>query len=255
MDGLFTGEALAAFVALTSLEIVLGIDNLVLLTVLSSRLTDEAQRKTARRVGLIIALVARLGLLAAVGWLVTLTEDVFTVLDHGVSVKDILLIVGGAFLVGKATHEIHAATEHHRVELDHAITAGSTFGVVVAQIVALDVVFSFDSVITAVGMTDQIVIMVAAVLIAVTLMLIFVEHVARFVEAHPTVKMLALSYMLMIGVMLVADGFGFHIPHGYVYSAMGFSAFVEGLNYFARSARLKRKASRESKANNATSES
>ena len=118
------------------------------------------------------------------------------------------------------------------------------------QIAIIDIVFSLDSVITAVGMTDQIVIMVAAVLIAVTLMLIFVEHVARFVEAHPTVKMLALSYMLMIGVMLVADGFGFHIPHGYVYSAMGFSAFVEGLNYFARSARMKRKANKANKANN-----
>lgn len=239
-EGLFTGEALAAFVALTSLEIVLGIDNLILLTVLSSRLKDEAQRKIARRVGLIIALVARLGLLAAVGWLVTLTEPVFTLLDHEVSMKDILLIVGGIFLVGKATHEIHAATEHHRPELDHAVTAGSTFGVVVAQIVALDVVFSFDSVLTAVGMTDQIIIMVAAVLIAVTMMLVFIEPVARFVEAHPTVKMLALSYMLMIGVMLVADGFGFHIPHGYVYSAMGFSAFVEGLNYFARKAKKKK---------------
>ena len=240
LDGLFTGEALAAFVALTSLEVVLGIDNLVLLTVLSSRLKDEAQRKLARRVGLVIALVARLGLLGAVGWLVTLKEPVFTLLDHAVSMKDLLMIVGGVFLVGKATHEIHAATEHHRPELDHPLTAGSTFGVVVAQIVALDVVFSFDSVLTAVGMTDQIIIMVAAVLIAVTMMLVFIEPVAKFVEAHPTVKMLALSYMLMIGVILVADGFGFHVPHGYVYSAMGFSAFVEGLNYFARKARTSR---------------
>ncbi len=241
LEQLLTGEALAAFVALTSLEIVLGIDNLVLLTVLSSRLKSERERKLARRIGLIIALVARLALLAAVGWLVTLTEPIFTLLDHDVSVKDILLIIGGAFLVGKATHEIHAATEHHRPELDAAKAAGASFGAVVAQIVALDVVFSFDSVITAVGMTDLVPIMVAAVLIAVTLMLIFVEPVARFVEEHPTVKMLALSYMLMIGVMLVADGFGFHIPHGYVYAAMGFSAFVEALNFFARKAKASKK--------------
>jgi len=235
LEGLFTGEALAAFLALTALEIVLGVDNLVLLTVLASRL-EESRRAAARRIGLIIALVGRVGLLAMIGWLVQLTEDVVTIFGHGLSVKDFLMLAGGAFLVGKATHEIHAATEAHRAK-DTAARAAASFQGVILQIVALDMVFSLDSVITAVGMTDHIVVMVAAVLIAIGFMLVFVEKVARFVEAHPTVKMLALSYMLMIGVMLVADGFDFHVPRGYVYSAMAFSAFVETLNFFARKKR------------------
>ena len=239
LEGLFTGEALAAFAALTALEIVLGIDNIVLLTVLAGRLPEE-KRPAARRIGLIMALVARLALLGTVGWLVRLTEDVVTIFGQGLSVKDMLLIGGGVFLVGKASHEIHEAMEPHRLEKAATLKAVS-FTNVVAQIVALDVVFSFDSVITAVGMTDQILIMVAAVVITIGFMLVFISPVARFVEAHPTVKMLALSYMLMIGVMLVADGFAFHVPRGYVYSAMGFSAFVEGLNYFGRKAQRGRK--------------
>lgn len=232
LEQLLTPEALAALAALTALEIVLGVDNLVLLTVLSARL-PEHQRARARRIGLVIALVARLALLGAVGWLIGLTEPIVTLFGHGYSVRDALLLAGGVFLVGKATHEIHAATEDHRTA-DAAARAKAAFTPVVAQIVALDVVFSFDSVITAVGMTTLIPVMVAAILISIGFMLLFIGPVARFVEAHPTVKMLALSFMLMIGVVLVADGLGVHVPRGYIYSAMAFSAFVESLNFFAR---------------------
>jgi len=238
MDHLLNPDALAALVALTALEIVLGIDNLVLLSVLSGKL-PEHQRAGARRSGLLIALVARLVLLAGVGVLVRFDTPLVTVLDHGYSVHDLLLLAGGAFLIGKATYEIHEATEEHRVD-QAAQRAKASVGAVILQIAVLDMVFSFDSVITAVGMTPHIWVMVTSVLVSIGFMLVFIGAVAGFIEKHPTVKMLALSFMLAIGVMLVADGLGYHMPRGYLYSAMAFSAFVEAMNYLVRRGKQRR---------------
>lgn len=227
--------AWVALVTLIIMEVVLGIDNLVFISIITNKL-PPAQRPTARRIGIGLALIMRLALLASIAWIVGLTAPVFSLFDHTFSWRDLILIGGGLFLVWKATREIH-----HTVDTDHSdgLLGGSAvasigFNAAIAQILLLDLVFSLDSIITAVGMTDHLPIMVVAVVVAVLAMLVAAGPLSRFVEANPTVVMLALSFLLMIGMALIADGFGFHVPKGYIYAAMGFSAFVEVLNMLSR---------------------
>ena len=226
--------AWAALISLTAIEVVLGIDNLVFISVLSNKLPEES-RSYARRIGITGALVLRLALLATIAWIIQLTDPVFEIMGNGFSWRDIILIAGGLFLVWKATSEIH-----HAVDPDpgpdalnpNVMAAGVT--TVVMQILVLDVVFSIDSIITAVGMTPHIPIMIIAILITVSVMLIAADPLGEFIHANPTIVMLALSFLLLIGTVLIADGFGAHVPRGYIYAAMAFSAFVEGLNMAAR---------------------
>jgi predicted tellurium resistance membrane protein TerC len=226
--------AWVALLTLIVLEVVLGIDNLIFISILTNKL-PEAQRARARRLGISAALIMRLVLLATISIIVQLTAPVFTAFGHGFSWRDLILIAGGLFLVWKATKEIH-----HTVDLeDHQDTmiggalqlsmAGAIF-----QILLLDLVFSIDSIITAVGMTDEIAIMYIAVIVAVTVMMLAAGPLADFIAKNPSIVMLALSFLLMIGMTLIADGMGFHVPKGYIYAAMGFSALVEGLNMLAR---------------------
>lgn len=233
----------AAWVALATLvvmEVVLGIDNLIFISILTNKL-PEHQRERARRIGIGLALIMRLALLATVAWIVQLTEPVFTVMGNEFSWKDIILIAGGLFLVWKATKEIH----HHVDPDDHEDTmvgaATTTFAGTIAQILVLDLVFSIDSIITAVGMTPHVEIMVVAVVAAVTVMLVAATPPANFIEKNPTIVMLALSFLLLIGTTLIAEGFGVHVPKGYIYAAMAFSALVEALNMWARNSRQRKK--------------
>ncbi|WP_363312427.1 TerC family protein [uncultured Devosia sp.] len=223
-----------AFATLTVMEIVLGIDNIVFISVLVSRLPRE-QAEFARKLGIGLALVFRIVLLLLISVIVQLKEPVFEAFGHGFSWKDIILIAGGGFLIYKATHEMHAAIEEpHEVGLMEG--AKASLQAILVQIVVIDMVFSIDSIITAVGMVpaDQVVVMVAAVLVAVAVMFFASGPIAKFVADHPTTKMLALAFLLLIGVTLVADGLGFHIPKGYIYSAMAFSVLVEAINIFAK---------------------
>jgi predicted tellurium resistance membrane protein TerC len=227
MDALFTADGLIALVTLTFLEIVLGIDNVIFISILSSKLPQADQSK-ARRTGLLAAMVMRIALLSVIAWIIRLTAPLFTVLNRPISGRDIILIGGGLFLLGKATVEIHERIEG---ETEHGPTrAAPSFGAVIAQIMLLDIVFSLDSVITAVGMADDIAVMITAVVLAVGVMMGSAGPISAFVSRHPTVKMLALSFLLLIGVSLVGDGLGMHIPKGYIYFAMGFSVFVEMIN-------------------------
>jgi predicted tellurium resistance membrane protein TerC len=233
MMELFTSaEAWAALLTLTALEIVLGIDNVIFLSVIVSRI-PPAQAKRARQIGLFLALVFRIILLSLLVWLIGLTEPVFTVKSVALSWRDIILIGGGLFLIAKATHEIHAEVEAQEVESDAAPKASAFFWVIV-QIIVIDMVFSLDSIITAIGMSQQLEIMIAAVVIACVVMYASSGPVARFVANHPTTKMLALAFLVLIGVALVADGFKFHIPRGYIYFAIAFSAAVELFNVLAK---------------------
>jgi predicted tellurium resistance membrane protein TerC len=221
-----------SLLTLTALEVVLGIDNLVFLSIMTAKLPPDRQ-PLARRIGLGLALVMRVLLLLAMSWLVTLQTNLFTVFGEGISGRDLILIGGGLFLVAKATHEIF-----DRTEVDHTQSRSrprTSFSAVIVQIVLLDLVFSIDSVITAVGMARSLSIMVAAVVIAVLVMLVFAGPISAFVERHPSLKILALSFLILIGVVLVADGMGQHIPKGYVYFAMAFSLGVELLNLKLRS--------------------
>jgi predicted tellurium resistance membrane protein TerC len=226
--------AWVALLTLIVLEVVLGIDNLIFISILTNKL-PEAQRARARRLGISAALIMRLVLLATISIIVQLTAPVFTAFGHGFSWRDLILIAGGLFLVWKATKEIH-----HTVDLeDHQDTMmGETLqlslGGAIFQILLLDLVFSIDSIITAVGMTDEIAIMYIAVIVAVTVMMLAAGPLANFIAKNPSIVMLALSFLLMIGMTLIADGMGFHVPKGYIYAAMGFSALVEGLNMLAR---------------------
>jgi predicted tellurium resistance membrane protein TerC len=227
MEWLFSGEALIALATLSLLEIVLGIDNLVFLTILAGKLPPEQQPR-ARKIGLGLALGMRVGLLLVITWIIGLTRPLFTVLGQAISGRDLILLIGGLFLLAKATTEIH-----HKLEGESAgksTTVRATFGAVIAQIVAMDLIFSLDSVITAVGMAEDIRVMIIAVVIAMAVMLVFAEPLGRFVQAHPTVQMLALSFLLLIGMTLVAEAFEVHVSKGYIYFAMGFSVFVEVLN-------------------------
>jgi predicted tellurium resistance membrane protein TerC len=233
MDWLAEPDAWIGLVTLVSLEIVLGIDNVVFISILSGKL-PLSQRQRARQVGIGLAVGSRILLLLSLSWVIHLTEPLFTipVVDHEVSGRDLILILGGLFLIGKATHEIHAKLEGP--EEGTIQRTAATFTSVIIQIILLDMVFSLDSVITAVGMVDEISVMIIAVVIAAGLMLVAAGPLSRFVERHPTVKMLALSFLLLIGLTLLVEGFHQHIPKGYIYAAMGFSLLVELLNLRVR---------------------
>ena len=233
MDLLTSPEAWAALATLTVLEIVLGIDNIIFISVLADRLPAK-QRRKARQIGLGLAMGTRILLLFSITWIMSLTAPLFSVLGHAVSGRDLILIVGGLFLLYKSTHEIHQKMEGGRDGVQTPKGAVGTFGGVLLQIALLDIVFSLDSVITAVGMADDLAVMVTAIVLAVGVMMVSAGPVGDFVSEHPTVKMLALSFLLLIGTSLVADGAGFHIPKGYIYFAMGFSVFVEFLNLRSR---------------------
>jgi predicted tellurium resistance membrane protein TerC len=238
MIGLLTSpETWAALLTLTALEIVLGIDNVIFLSVIVSRI-PQAQAKRARQIGLALALVFRILLLSLLVWLIGLTQAVFTLRDMAFSCRDIVLIGGGLFLIAKATREIH--TEVEAREEENADAPGrSAFFWVIIQIIVIDMVFSLDSIITAIGMVQDLEIMIAAVVIACVIMYVSSGPVARFVAEHPTTKMLALAFLVLIGVALVADGFKFHIPRGYIYFAIVFSAAVEFFNVLAKRNRSK----------------
>jgi len=234
MDWLFSPEIWIALVTLTVLEIVLGIDNIIFISILSDRL-PAAQRGRARRVGLGVAMLMRIALLLSIVWLTRLTQPLFELLGHPVSGRDLILILGGLFLIAKSTMEIHDKLEGQGEE--RAPGKGrAAFASIIGQIVLLDIVFSLDSVITAVGMARHVGVMIAAIVIAVGVMLWAAAPISDFVHRHPTVKMLALSFLLLIGVALVADGLDQHLPRGYIYFAMGFSFFVEMLNLRMRKA-------------------
>jgi predicted tellurium resistance membrane protein TerC len=227
MEWIANPEAWIALGALTLLEIVLGIDNIVFISILSNKLPEE-QQPMARRVGLGMALGGRVLMLLGINWVMGLTAPLFSVLANAFSGRDLILAAGGLFLIGKATTEIHEKLEGEDGEMESAVPV--TFTSVIAQIFLLDMVFSIDSVVTAVGMAEDVMVMIIAVTIAIIIMMASAEAISSFVEAHPTVKMLALSFLLLIGVTLVAEGLGQHIPKGYIYSAMAFSLIVEMLN-------------------------
>ena len=233
-DWLADPNAWIAFVTLTALEIVLGVDNIIFISILSSRLPAEQQPR-ARFFGLALALVGRVALLLSLAWIMRLTAPFFTVLGAAVSGRDLILIGGGLFLLAKSTHEIHNKIEGDEEHQSRKKVV--SFGSVLVQIFFLDLVFSLDSVITAVGMVDEIPIMIAAIVTAILFMMVSAEAVSSFIEKHPTVKMLALSFLLMVGVALVAEGLDFHLPRGYIYFAMAFSVFVEMLNLKIRAKR------------------
>ncbi|MCV0394275.1 MAG: TerC family protein [Rhizobiaceae bacterium] len=241
-DWLNDPTAWVALATLVILEVVLGIDNLIFISILTNKL-PEHQQSRARRIGIGAALIMRLVLLATISFIVQLTEPVFELFGHGFSWRDMILIAGGLFLVWKATKEIHHSVdpEDHKEDMvGRAISM--TMGAAVFQILLLDLVFSIDSIITAVGMTDHIAIMYIAVICAVTVMLLAADPLSRFIAQNPTIVMLALGFLLMIGMTLIADGMGYHVPKGYIYAAMGFSALVEGLNMLQRRNRGRRKA-------------
>ena len=229
-----TPQAWAALATLVVMEVVLGIDNLIFISILTNKL-PEHQRSRARRVGIGLAVILRLGLLASVAIIAQLTQPLFSLFDHGFSWRDLILIAGGLFLIWKATSEIHDnVAGETEPEPTPAGVAGMTMAGAIGQILLLDLVFSLDSIITAVGMTDDIPIMVLAVLIAVGLMLMAADPLARFIGNNPTIVMLALGFLLMIGGSLLTEGMGVHVPKGYIYAAMAFSALIEGLNMLAR---------------------
>jgi predicted tellurium resistance membrane protein TerC len=225
----FTLDHVVALLTLTALEIVLGIDNLVVIAIIVQKLEKSLQEK-ARFVGLFLAMAMRVGLLFCLSWIMKLSEPLFHIVNHGFSGRDILLLVGGMFLIGKATLEIHKQTEGDGHGEGAAKKKKTSFRSAILQILAIDLIFSVDSVITAIGMAEDLSIMVAAIVIAMGVMLAFTKVVNTFIEAHPTLKTLALSFILLVGVMLVADGLGQHIERGYIYFAMGFSLFVETMN-------------------------
>ncbi|MBM3490734.1 MAG: TerC family protein [Alphaproteobacteria bacterium] len=242
MEWLSDPNVWASLLTLTALEIVLGVDNLVFIAILSNRL-PQRHRASARRLGLGFALLTRLMLLATLAWIIGLTQPIFEVFGKPLSWRDIILIVGGGFLLYKGTHEIHTSLEGEDDTGEEPESAASVaqrgFVMTIVQIGIVDIVFSLDSVITAVGMADQLWIMITAVVLAMAVMVLAANPLSNFVSAHPTVKMLALAFLILIGTHLVADGFGFHIPKGYIYTAMAFSVAVEALNLSARRRRAR----------------
>ncbi len=229
-------DLLIALLTLTVLEIVLGVDNIIFISILAGKLPVSQQDK-ARQVGLLLAMFTRIALLLSLSWVIGLTAPLFTVLQHPVSGRDLILLIGGLFLIAKSTLEIHDKLEGESGEASASVHA--SFKSVIIQIMLLDVVFSLDSVITAVGMVENVTIMIIAVMISVAIMLIASGAISRFVHRHPTVKMLALSFLLLIGFSLMAEGFEFHVPKGYIYFAMAFSVFVEMLNIRLRGKAVK----------------
>lgn len=227
MELLTDPQAWLAFFTLTALELVLGIDNVIFISIIVDKLPAE-RREFARKIGLFLAMFMRIGLLLLLSWMVGLTAPLFSIFANEISGRDLILIAGGLFLIWKSTGEIHQLLEG---EEGHASSAvAPVFSAVILQIIIIDLVFSLDSIITAVGMVDRVEIMIAAVITSVALMMLFASAIGRFVSAHPTVKMLALSFLLLIGVVLIADGFSHHVPKGYIYFAMAFSVCVEMLN-------------------------
>jgi predicted tellurium resistance membrane protein TerC len=220
-------QAWIAFATLTALELVLGIDNIIFISILVDKLPKE-RREVARRLGLFMAMFMRIGLLLVLSWIIGLVEPLFTVMQQEISGRDLILILGGLFLIWKSTGEIHQSMEGEEGEASSAVKA--TFTAVILQIMVVDLVFSLDSIITAVGMVDELAVMIAAVIASVGMMMLFAGPIGRFVSDHPTIKMLALSFLVVVGVVLVAEGFGHHVPKGYVYFAMAFSLGVEMLN-------------------------
>lgn len=220
-----------AFLTLTALELVLGIDNIIFISILADKLPKE-RRESARRIGLAFAMLMRIGLLLVLSWLVGLTEPLLTLFENDISARDAILIVGGLFLIWKSTKEVHQLLEGEEGEASANVPA--TFGGVIFQIILIDMVFSVDSIVTAIGMVDHVSVMIAAVVVSVGMMMLFANPIGNFVSAHPTVKMLALSFLFVIGMVLIADGFDHHVPKGYIYFAMAFSVAVEMLNLRAR---------------------
>ena len=239
MEAFLTTDGLIALATLSALEIVLGVDNLVFIAIVSARL-PAAQQPRARKIGLALALITRVLLLLTLSWIMGLTRPLFHVFGHGVAGRDLILFAGGLFLIAKATHEIYVKVELSHEEAHEGGARRGLLGVVV-QIMILDIVFSLDSVITAIGMVDDVPIMVAAIVLAMGVMLIAMDSVSGFVEAHPSVKILALSFLILIGVVLVADAFGHHVPKGYVYFSMAFALGVELLNLRHRSRQAARR--------------
>ncbi|MGZ5138985.1 MAG: TerC family protein [Burkholderiales bacterium] len=235
MEWISDPNAWVALATLAALEIVLGVDNIIFISILVGRL-PEARRARARTLGLGLAAITRIGLLLSITWVMSLTEPWFTIFGKDFSGRDIILLGGGLFLLWKSVHEIHGSLEGEDDEFDTAATArgASSFAAIIGQIAVIDIVFSLDSVITAVGLVDEVAIMIIAILVAVGIMLFAAGAVSRFVESHPTIKMLALSFLVLIGVALVAEGWGFHIPKGYVYFSMAFAIAVEMLNMRVR---------------------
>jgi predicted tellurium resistance membrane protein TerC len=231
MESLLSAQALIALATLTALEIVLGIDNIVFISILASRL-PEGERQRARIIGLAVAMLSRIALLLSLTWVLRLTRPLFSMLGQEISGRDIILLAGGLFLLAKSTFEIHENLE--APEPKKPGRGARKFFLVIVQIMLLDVIFSLDSVITAIGMARQVSVMVLAIVIAVIVMMLSVNGISRFVENHPTIKILALSFLILIGVSLVAEGLDFHIPKGYIYFAMAFSMFVEFLNHKVR---------------------
>ena len=227
MDLITSPQAWIAFGTLTALELVLGIDNIIFISILVDKLPSE-KREIARRIGLFMAMFMRIGLLLVLSWIVGLVEPMFTVMGHEVSGRDAILLLGGLFLIWKSTTEIHETLEGK--EDEQASSSKSTLLSVLLQIILIDIVFSLDSIITAVGMVEQVEIMIAAVLTSVGLMMLFARAIGEFVSKHPTIKMLALSFLVLVGFVLIAEGFEHHIPKGYIYFAMAFSVSVEMLN-------------------------
>lgn len=240
LDIFASPEVWASLLTLTALELVLGIDNILFLSIITDRLPEQ-QRPMARRIGLGLALGARLVLLACVAWLIGLSAPLFELLGQTFSWRDLIMAVGGLFLIYKATGEMHAAVEGGGHEAAGEKAAGASFAVVIGQIVALDTVFSVDSVLTAIGMTEHIVVMAVAMTIAIGCMMLAARPLGDFVSDHPTVKMLGLAFLMLVGVTLIADGLHFHIPRGYLYFAIAFSAAVEGLNLWAAKRRQRRR--------------
>lgn len=236
MEWLADPHAWLALATLTALEIVLGVDNIIFISILCGRL-PEHQRAKARNLGLMFAMLTRIGLLFTLSWLMTLTTPLFGIFGHEISGRDLILIGGGLFLLWKSVHEIHNALEGAEETHSGAAAATTTFGAVIAQIAIIDIVFSLDSVITAVGMVDELSIMVIAIVIAVGVMLLAAGPIGNFVDRHPTIKILALSFLILVGVALIGEGWGFHIPKGYIYFAMAFSVAVEMINLRLRAKR------------------
>ena len=236
MDWLTDPEAWIALFTLTALEIVLGVDNIIFISILVGRL-PEAQRQRARVLGLAFAMLTRIGLLLSLAWVMTLTDPIVTIVGREISGRDLILVGGGLFLLWKSVHEIHSSLEGEEDPAGAAVVAKASFAAVILQIAIIDIVFSLDSVITAVGMADHVAIMVIAIMLAVLVMMFSAKAIGEFVDAHPTVKMLALSFLILVGVALIAEGSDFHIPKGYIYFAMAFSVGVEMLNIRVRAKR------------------
>ena len=236
LEFLLSPEIWIAFFTLTALELVLGIDNIIFISILVDKLPKEKQ-ELARRIGLFLAMFMRIALLLLLSWIVGLTEPVLTLFGYGVSGRDLILIAGGLFLIWKSTGEVHQLLEGE--EGSESAKVASSFAGVIAQIIVIDLVFSLDSIITAVGMVSEVGVMIAAVVASVGLMMLFAKSIGEFVSNHPTIKMLALSFLVVVGVVLIADGFGHHVPKGYIYFAMAFSVGVEMLNIRMRKKAVK----------------